>query len=77
MMQRPKVVPNLASHLGFDWSSVQTAINDASQAWYAYNNPHPVPVQPTPGPFLGGSIGNLVLIGGGLILAYALISKRR
>jgi hypothetical protein len=75
-MQRPKVVPNLASHLGFDWSSVQTAISDASQAWYAYNNPRPATPVPT-APFLGGSTGSLLLIGGGLILAYALLSKKR
>lgn len=65
----------MQSHMGFDWGNVQTGLNDIANVFNAYNPPaRPAPVAQ---PMLGGSTGTLLLVGGALILGYALLSKRR
>jgi hypothetical protein len=88
-MQRPSVCPTMNSSLGFDWTTFQTGLNEVTNAIDAYN-PQPGTIAyyqryggtppagyAVPQTMLGGSTGTLLLVGGGLILVYALISKRR
>jgi len=72
-----KISPTMQSGLGFDWGAVQSGLNDVASIWNAYNpQPYTVP-KPVPQPVLGGSTGTLLVIGGALILTYALISRKR
>lgn len=78
-MQRPKVVPSLGSHLGFDWSNVTSAFSDIAKDYATYERglyAQPIPYQYQQSAF-GGSTGMLVLVGVLGLGAYYLVTRRR